>query len=227
MPKEAGANRFVWNMRYPDPKKVEGYVASEGAMSGPMAAPGTYRARLTVGDKSLTVPFEIVKDPRIAASQADFDAQFALLLQVRDKLTETHEAINRLRALRTQVEEWERRTKGQKDEAAVAKAAAPLKEKLTAIEDELIQSKAKSRQDTLNFPVKLNADLAFLSAVVASADAAPTKQARELFADVSTRIDVQLARLNEVISTDIAAFNDLIRETGVPALVVPAPTEEK
>ncbi|MBF6592256.1 MAG: exo-alpha-sialidase, partial [Ktedonobacterales bacterium] len=52
--KEAGANRFLWNMRLPDPKKVEGYVASEGAMSGPIVPPGTYMVRLTVGDQSLS-----------------------------------------------------------------------------------------------------------------------------------------------------------------------------
>src|SRR5262249_21941957 len=64
--KEAGTNRFVWNMRYPDPSKVEGYVASEDTLSGPLAPPGKYQVRLMVGDETYTETFEIHKDPRIS-----------------------------------------------------------------------------------------------------------------------------------------------------------------
>ena len=71
----------------------------------------------------------------------------------------------------------------------------------------------------MNWPVKLNGKLAWLSAVVASAQAAPTRQAYELVEDLSQRIDVQLQRLREIIDTDVAAFNDLMSESGVPAII--------
>jgi len=219
VPKEAGMNRFLWNTRYPDPKKVDGYVASEAVMAGPVAAPGTYHVQLTVADQTLTEAFEVQKDPRVPATQEDLDSQFKLLLKVRDKLSETHDAINTLRNIRQQVEDWERRTRERKDHEAVSSAARSLKEKLSPIEDELTQSRAKTRQDTMNFPAKLNGKLAWLAGVVASAQAAPTRQQYELYADLAGRIDVQIQRLQEIIDTDVAAFNRLMRESEMPAVI--------
>jgi photosystem II stability/assembly factor-like uncharacterized protein len=223
VPKEAGLNRFVWNMRSPDPVRVDGYTASEGAMAGPRVVPGQYQVRLTVGDTTVTQAFEITPDPRIQATQADLEAQRELLLRIHAKLSETHEAINLLRHVRRQIEDWERRTSGQESHEAVAQAAAPVKEHLTAIEEELIQRKARSRQDTLNFPVKLNARLAGLAGIVGSADAAPTRQSYEYFEDISARIDVQLTRLRDVLATEVPAFSEIVREHGVPAVVAAVP----
>jgi hypothetical protein len=153
------------------------------------------------------------------ATQADLEAQFKLRLKIRDKLSETHDAINMLRNIRQQIESWEQLTEERAEHEAIVGAGESLKEKLTAIEDELVQAKAKSRQDTLNFPARLNAKLATLGAVIAGADATPTRQAYELFDDLVARIDVQLQRLQEVIDTDVAAFNSLMRESDVPALI--------
>jgi hypothetical protein len=217
--KEVGANRFIWDLHYPDPTKVEGYVAAESALAGPIVPPGRYQVRLTVGDQTFSESFEVEKDPRVPATQADLEAQFELRLKIWEKLSETHDAINMLRNVRQQIEEWERRTEGQKDHEAVTRAGKSLKDKLLAVEDELVQWKAKNRQDTLHYPVKLNAKLATLSGTVASADAAPTRQEYELFDDLVARIDVQLKRLREILDTDVAAFNKLIRESDVPAII--------
>jgi photosystem II stability/assembly factor-like uncharacterized protein len=219
MPKEAGTNRFVWDMRYPGPVKVDGYMGGDNVLVGPVVPPGTYQMRLTIGDQVYTESFEIQKDPRVAATQADLEAQCALLLLIRDKLTITHESINSIRDMRRQVEAWERRIQGQQEYERIAQTGKALKEKLSAIEEELIQVKAKVRQDTLNHPVKLNVKLASLTGVVAAADTAPTKQAYELFEDLSTRIQVQLQRLQELTDTDVMAFNTLIRESGMPAVM--------
>ncbi|HEX6818300.1 MAG TPA: hypothetical protein VF120_07995, partial [Ktedonobacterales bacterium] len=223
---EAGGNRFVWNMRYPDPTRVKGYTASEGALSGPLANPGTYKVRLTVGDQTLTESFEIVKDPRVSATAEDLTAQFELLMRIRDKLDEAYVALNELRDMRSQAEEWERRAKDAKDPekyTGVVKAAGELKEKLTGVEETLIQAKAKGRQDVLNFPVRLNAHLAYLGATVGSADFRPSKQAYEAFEDVSKKVDAELTRYREIVEHDVAAFSALVREANVPAIVARAP----
>jgi photosystem II stability/assembly factor-like uncharacterized protein len=218
-PKEAGLNRFIWNMRYPDPKKVEGYVASEGVMSGPFVAPGTYQVRLTVGNQTLIEPFEVQKDPRVSATNADMEAQFALHLRIRDKLSETHDAINTLRNVRQQIDDWQKRTQEQPIHEELTRIGKAAKEQLKAIEDELIQAKAKTRQDTLNYPTKLNGKLANLAGVVGSTQAAPTKQSYEVFEDLSQRIGVQLKQLQEVLDTDVATFNTLLREHNVPGVI--------
>ncbi len=184
--------------------------------------PGTYAVRLTVGDASYTEAFEIVPDPRLKTTPEDYQAQFELLLQIQARLSQTHDIINTLRTLRKQVEEWERKTKGQQDAEAVAEAGKKLKEKLAVFEEELIQTKAKTRQDTLNYPVKFNAHLAFLGMAVSSADAAPTRQERERFAELAERVDGYQQRLQELVETDVAAFNARIHDLQVPALVPPA-----
>jgi photosystem II stability/assembly factor-like uncharacterized protein len=226
MPVEAGLNRFVWNLRYSDARGVPGDATTERSLSGPLAPPGTYQVQLSVGGQTYTASFELRKDPRVSATPADFESQFSLLIRIRDKLSETHDAINRLRSIRQQVEEWARRangmSNGQTAREAIGQAATVIMEKLTAIEAELIQTRARVQQDQLNFPTRLNAKLSGLTSVVGSADGAPTQQAYDVFRELSMRIDQQLIQLQEVIDADVRAFNELIHASAIPAIVVEA-----
>ena len=220
---EAGMNRFVWNMRYPSAHRVAGDKTTEDRLSGPLAPPGTYQVRLTVNGRSHTQTLEIIKDPRVDATQADFEAQFGLLIKIRDKLSETHDSIRRLRSIRQQVEEWVQRAQGHSSAETVSTSAAALKKKLSAIEDELIQVDFKGSRDRLHLPVKLNSRLAELPAVVSSADFAPPRQTYDVFDDFSERIDRQLQGLQSVIEEDVSKFESLVHEMGIPA-IVPRPT---
>lgn len=222
VPKVAGINRFVWNMRYPAPFKIkEGFMGGEKGLVGPLAAPGTYQVNLVSGNQSYTASFEIQNDPCVRASQSDMEAQFALLIDIRDRLSETHRAVTTLRAIRQQVEQWVERAQGHKAEETVTQSATALKEKLAAIEEELIQVKARARHDTLNHPAKLNAKFAALTGVVSSADATPTRQAYELFQELSNQLQALVTRLQECIDADLVAFNALIREVDLAAVVPP------
>src|SRR6185437_4525200 len=154
VPKDAGGNRFVWNLKYPDSVKIEGYVAGEDALAGPVAAPGSYQVRLQIGDQTYTQPFEVRKDPRITTSDADLREQFDLLLAIRDCLSEIHNGINAIRSIRKQTEEWESRTKDHEIHDKVAAAAKDLREKLLGVEGELTQVNAKVRSDTMDHPIK-------------------------------------------------------------------------
>ena len=227
VPKNAGGNRFVWNLKYPDSVKIEGYVAGEDALSGPVAAPGRYQVRLQVGDQTYTQPFEVHKDPRIPTSDEDLRTQFELSIAIRDRLSEIHDGINAIRSIRKQTEEWESRTKDREIHDKVAAAAKDLRDKLLAVESELTQVNAKVRSDTMDHPIKLNAKVAALAAVVSSGEAAPTRQARQVFDDLSARVAAQLQRLREVMDTDVTAFNTLIREASVPAIMPTAPFKER
>jgi hypothetical protein len=227
VPKEVGANRFVWNMRYPDPNKIEGYEDPAYGVKGPLAPPGTYQVQLKVGDQAYTQAFQIQQDPNIAATQEDLQTQFELLLAIRDKLSETHGTINALRDIRRQVEEWERRAKGHTVHEAVVTAGKQIKQKLSTIEGELLQVKAKKQLDTLDNPIKLSGKLAELAGTVASADAVPTRQAHEVFKELSARLAAQMQQLRELIATDVDAFNRLIRDSSVPAIIPAAQGQDK
>ncbi|HEX8969406.1 MAG TPA: glycosyl hydrolase [Chloroflexota bacterium] len=222
IPKQQGLNRWVWNLRYPDATKIDDDDAAnelvEGAIAGPSVPPGTYLARLTVGDRVYEHDFEVRKDPRVSASEADLRAQFELLSRLHQRLSETHVAINQLRVLRRRAEDWSARSRDKPDLAAVHQAAQALLERLKPIESELIQVKAKSRGDTLNFPVRLNGKLAALSGLIASADSAPTASARAVFDELSKRVQVQLDQLSEVMATEVAFLNQSIDNARLPAV---------
>jgi photosystem II stability/assembly factor-like uncharacterized protein len=219
VPTAVGMNRFLWPMRYPDAHKIPGDKLLEDKGVGPLAPPGTYQVRLEVDGDSQTQTFQLLKDPRVAASEADFDAQFRLLMQIRDKLSETHDAVNQLRSVRQQVDEWVQRAAGHAAAAQVSQAADALKAKLATIEDALTQTQYKGARDRLNLPAKLNAKLAEIASVVAAADFAPPRQAYDVFQEVSGRIDAQLHNLDEVMTEDVSAFDHLVRELGIPAIV--------
>ncbi|MGH2584373.1 MAG: VPS10 domain-containing protein [Dehalococcoidia bacterium] len=219
-PKEAGLNRFVWNMREPDATKLPGDIPTERNLAGPLIPPGAYQVRLTLNGESQSAPFEVRKDPRVAATREDLDAQYELLIQLRAKLSETHDAVLRLRGIRSQIEGWESRTKDSRDHRAIAGAAKVLKGRLIAIEEELVQTKARGESDRLNHPGRLNAKLVHLTAVVASADWVPPRQTYEVFEHLVSRIDGHLSELSRVIETDVPAFSALIREADLPAVGV-------
>src|SRR6185503_14000907 len=179
-------------------------------------APGTYRARLTVDGERLETDFEIRKDPRVVATQAELDAQFALAMKVHAKLSETHETINAIRSLKKQLDVWDARAKEQ-GQSRLLTSSGSLRRKASAIEEELVQVKAKSRQDTLNYPAKLNAKLAGLLGSVGGADFAPTQGMQDVYADLARRIDTQIRKW-DALASDIQSFDRAVRSSGMPAV---------
>ncbi|MBA2447912.1 MAG: glycosyl hydrolase, partial [Chloroflexi bacterium] len=218
-PSAAGMNRFHWNMRYPDARSVPGDVATERSLAGPKAPPGSYRVELHVDGETLAAPFEIRTDPRVTATREDLDEQFALLIRIRDKLSETHDAINQMRDVREQLDGWAKRAADQAGAGTVPAEAASLVEQIRAVEQELIEERVQASLDMVHYPTRLNARLAALSSVVASADWVPTRQSYEVFDDLSTRIDRQLDRWRELLDRDVARFNTLVRDASIPAVV--------
>ena len=227
LPADKGFNRFVWDLHYEGATPIPHAPLWGGDTEGPEALPGTYQVRLTVLGKTYTAPLEIKPDPRVKITQDDLTKQFDLLLKIRDKLTETDDAIIQMRDLRDQMTALNKRLKNDPREKAVADAGKALDKKMTEVEEALIQTKAKSGQDVLNFPVRLNNHLAALGGVVGSADSAPTKQSYEVFDTVSKDVDVQLAKWKMIVSTDVAAYNNLVKQQEVPAVILANPEAGK
>jgi len=227
LPADAGLNRFVWDLRYEGATKVPHAPVWGGSFEGPEALPGTYQVRLTVLGKAYTAPLEIQPDPRVKVSQEDLAKQFDLLIKIRNKITETDDAIIQIRSVRDQMTAFDKRLKDDPREKTIADAGKALDKKMTEVEEALIQTKAKSGQDVLNFPVRLNNHLVALSGVVDSADSAPTRQSYEVFDSVSKDVDEQLAKWKAIVSTDVAAYNNLVKEKDVPALVLTQPEAGK
>ncbi|MDT7540991.1 MAG: hypothetical protein QOE33_895 [Acidobacteriota bacterium] len=219
-----GLNRFIWNMHYADAATFPGLIMWAAGTQGPRIIPGTYTVRLTANGQTQTQTFEVKKDPRETTTQADFAKQLDLLLKIRDKVSETHKAIIQIRQVRAQLEDLQKRVQGQPSAQKIVDAAKGLNAKMTAIEEELYQTKNQSSQDPLNFPIRLNNKLAALGGTVAGSDDAPTEQSYSIYEDLTGKINAQLQRLDQVMKTDLPAFNKLVRDADIPAVVVKPPT---
>jgi len=220
IPADSGLNRFVWNMRYPDAKNVPGAVMWSGSTRGPLAVPGKYQVKLVAEGEDRAEPFEIRMDPRLSTTPEEFKQQLDLLLNIRDKLTELDDAVNTIREIREQTDAFVKKLGKLPAKDTIAGAAKQMNQKLTSVEDELIQVKSKSSEDPLNFPIKLNDKLAGVGSVVESADTKPTKQAYDLYNLLSAQIDAQLSKYKQIVDTELPAFNTLVKNENVPAVIL-------
>jgi len=191
-----------------------------GDMRGPRVVPGKYQVRLTVDGNTTSETFDVKPEPRLSTSPADFAKQLEFGLKIRDKVTETHNAIIQIREVRKQVDDLLKRIAGQPGFKTINDAATKLKRDLTQVEETLYQTKNQSSQDPLNYPIRLNNQLAALVGVVASSDSPPTDQSYVVYDELVVKIDEQLARLAQIIKTEVPAFNQLVRDQNIPAITL-------
>ena len=217
---ETGLNRYVWNLRRHDAELVEDAVLW-GMASGPIVPPGSYQARLTLGDWSQTVDIQLVKDPRIDVSQADLVAQYELATEIWETLSASHQALGKIRDMRSQVEVLTERLEKAGYGDGIAEISETIGEQLTSIEEKIYQTKNESSQDILNYPPRLDNKILDVMSGVQSADAAPTDGAIELYRDLRSELDGYLAELDGVVGEEIAELNRLVREKSAPAVLIP------
>jgi photosystem II stability/assembly factor-like uncharacterized protein len=222
---DIGLNRFVWDMRYAEAVRFPGMILWAGETRGPRVAPGNYQVKLTVDGQTLTETFEVKADPRLTTTPADYAKQLDLSLKIRDKLTETHNAIIQIRDVRKQVDDLLKRVSGQPNAKAIVDAGTALNKKLTEVEEALYQTKNQSSQDPLNFPIRLNNKLAALQGVISRSETPPNEQSVAVYNELSGEIDAQLQKLAQIMKTEVPAFNQLVRDASVPAVVVKPPAD--
>ena len=159
-------------------------------------------------------------DPRLQVTGAEYQAQFDFLAGLSHKLTETHRAITRIREAKSQLAAIEKRVKGGEQFVDLLESATALKATLSDIEETLYQTKMESRQDPLNFPIRLNDKLAGLMSLVSRGDHAPSDSTIAVRDQLVTAIDAELERLSQVMNNDVAAFNKKAAAAGLEAVRV-------
>ena len=214
-----GMNTAIWNLQYPPADRIEGMILWNGVPGSITAPPGAYFAKLKVGKDSATVPFTILPDPNYKVSQQEYNEQFQFLWQVRNKFNDIQKGIKDIRALRTQINSFVS-LQGKDAPKEVKAAADSINKKLTGIEETLYQTKARSGQDVLNYPIKLNDKLSGVFDAASSGNTAPPQQVRDVYAELVTQIDAELAKLKTMQEKDIPAFNELIRQKALPVIGV-------
>jgi photosystem II stability/assembly factor-like uncharacterized protein len=211
---EPGSNQFIWNMRYPDAEGFEGMILWWSSTSGPTALPGKYDVELSINGNSQSQEFEIVKDPRSSATQEDLKAQFDFQNEVIAKLSETNLAIKDIRKARVQIEDVIKKAEAD----TIKNMGKSILEEMKEIEEALYQTKNRSRQDPLNYPVRLNNKLGHLNSLMGMGDNRPTESAIEFSKEVTARIDKHLNALNKILDEKVSTFNDLVQSNQVKAV---------
>ncbi len=180
---EPGLHRFRWDLRHPGPWSEEGRGGR-----GPLAVPGRYGVRLTVGDWSATRPLELRIDPRVEAAGIGVDdlrEQLELNVGIRDAISEarrTAAAIDSLQGALAEVAA----------EEATATARA-LQGRLQALEELLVTS------DYGSYPKpRLIDQLEYLYGMTTRADQRPGRDARRRLDELRSELAARRAGLAEL-----------------------------
>jgi len=215
-----GMNLQLWNMRYPNAEGFDGLIMWGASLRGPKAVPGKYKAKLTVNGNAMETEFEILKDPRTQGTIADIQEQFNFAIKVRDKLSDANMAVKKIRDARDQINRVIEPMKDKPEFKDVNDMAKSILDNVKDVEEDLYQTKNRSGQDPLNFPIRLNNKVGGLGGEVEGNDFKPTDQAKAVFDELSGKIDTQLKTLNTIFTEQIPEFNNLIRQKEVKPVVV-------
>ena len=210
-----GLNRFRWNGRYRGAVEFDGMILwSARATSGPKAPPGRYRVRVEAGGVTEATDLDLIADPRLeGVTDAELEEQFEFARRIRDRTSAANEAVIQIRDVRAQLEE---RLEGSSDRGLIANGGR-LVEEMTEVEEALYQTRNRSNQDPLNFPIRLNNRLASLRRSVETGDARPTDGAYAVFKELSGELDEHLGALRTLFGERLDAINErIVAEGGEP-----------
>lgn len=217
-----GLNKFIWNMNYADAEKIsEGMIVWNGNVSGPKAIPGSYYAKFILGKDSIEVPFTIKGDPNYKVTLAEYEEQFNFLITARDKFSEVITSLKNIKEIRSQMNDYKDKWASDtvKDVFALMDS---IDKRMTSVEEALHQTKAKSGQDVLNYPIRLDDKLSGLYGNAQAGNGALAKQMKEAYIVIGGQIDVQLNLLNKIMNTDLEKLNQLIRDKNLPVIGIKA-----
>jgi hypothetical protein len=217
-------NRFAWDLRYDDPIQIPGAFYFGTGPKGPLALPGNYQVKLSVGGKSQTAPLHLAIDPRNKGAEAAVQKQFALATQVNDSMSRLHQAVNEIRDLRSQIQTLHKRFGDDPKLKQAFAAADDLDHKMSEIEQKLIQVNMKSSEGNLAFPSMLNERLDTFSHTIENGDTQPTQGQLNVFQMLNNQLENQLKKWAQLKAEDVPKVSELIKQANLPALTI---TEKK
>jgi photosystem II stability/assembly factor-like uncharacterized protein len=202
-----GANQFVWNMTYDGAERLKGMILWWASLQGPRAIPGEYKVTLKVNDQEQSQMFKILVDPRAESTLADMQKQFDFIESVNKTMDEAHKSIKKIRNINGQLGAFQKQYKDDDNVKELVEKAKKLQEQLSNIEKELYQTKNRSGQDPLNFPIRLTNKLGHLNSLVRMGDFAPTDQDVAVKNELTAKIEKQLTAFNAILNDEVKAFN--------------------
>ncbi|MGB1450331.1 MAG: WD40/YVTN/BNR-like repeat-containing protein, partial [Marinirhabdus sp.] len=216
-----GANYHNWDTRGKDAERLEGMIFWAASTAAPQAVPGTYKVVLQVeGGAPQIQPFKILPDKNAETDVAGMQEQFDFVTHVNATVDRAHKAIKKIRAINKQLTAFQKQYKGNAQVEGLVEKTKKLGEQFSAIEKALYQTKNRSGQDPLNFPIKLTNKLAHLNRLVSMDDFPPTQQDITVKNMLTEQINAQLAKFDKLISEEIKAFNEAFNANNLKYLFI-------
>ncbi len=215
-----GGNTFVWDTRGKGAELLDGMILWWASLDGAKAVPGNYQVHLNVNGSTSTETFKIVPDPRAEASIEDMQRQFDFITDINTTIDNAHQSIKKIRKINTQLDAFSKQYKDNEATKDLVEKAKAMKERLEEVEKALYQTKNRSRQDPLNFPIKLTNKLGHLNSLVAIDDFPPTDQDIAVKNELTAKINSELKIFDEVVSKELQEFNTAFNQLGLNYLFV-------
>jgi len=215
-----GGNTFVWNTRGKGATKLEGMIFWWASFDGAKAVPGDYKVHLNVNGSNSSETFTILPDPRAESSVAEMQQQFDFIFDINTTIENAHQSIKKIRNVTKQLNSFTEQYKDDARTKDLIEKAKVMKEKLGEVEKALYQTKNRSRQDPLNFPIKLTNKLGHLNSLVSIGDFPPTEQDIAVKNELTAKINKELKIFNEVISSELKEFNKGFNELNLNYLFI-------
>jgi photosystem II stability/assembly factor-like uncharacterized protein len=220
--KEAGMHRFVWNLRYPDPRAVHpqspyNYPIAAIVEStplppqGPLVLPGKYEVRLKAGGQTSRQPLEVKMDPRVTAARNELQSSLELQLKISALLGKNYGAYQQTKELRSRLAELMKRPM----EDLIAVAAGALDAKVAALEGEATPILETPKSASF---MAVNDTLTALMALVDGADFAPSEESFAAYRRICKGSNEALAAWQGLKNKEGAALNALLSKNNLAVL---------
>lgn len=216
----AGANLHNWNMRGDGAEKLDGMILWWASTDAPLAVPGAYRVVLEIENEVLARDFKILPDGNAEADIEGMQKQYDFISSVNKTVDKAHKSISKMRKVDNQLKDFQKQYKGNQEVTSLIGKAEKLSEEISRIENALYQTKNRSNQDPLNFPIKLTNKLAHLNSLVSMDDFPPTTQDIEVKELLTKAINAELDKFDRLLEEEVKEFNRQFNELELNYLFV-------
>ena len=207
-----GANMHQWNLRGEGAEKLDDMILWWASLDAPQAVPGNYKVVLEADGEAYSEDFKILADPNAETDVAGMQKQHDFISDVNESVDKAHKSIKKMRDLEAQLQAFQKQYKGNEKTKALVQKAKELSESISEIEKALYQTKNRSNQDPLNFPIKLTNKLAHLNSLVGMDDFPPTDQDIAVKNELTKKINEELAKFDQLLNDEVADFNKKFNE---------------
>jgi hypothetical protein len=217
LPKSAGLNRFVWDMRHATIPGVPG-VYIEGHYDGHKAVPGTYRFTLKMGAQTAATRADILVNPLYATSAAAYREYDAVMSRMEESVAAMHRAVNNLHDKQTQLDAVLASLPSTEKFASVKADGEALLKKVKAWDEEMVQRRSRAYDDVENFTNKFTANYLFVINQTESDMPRVNLGSIDLDEKLGTEWLGLKARFDDLLAKDIPSLNKRLWDLGIGAI---------